>query len=329
MAGEKVFTKTPPEGWVRDDSKVPGIGTDSDGIKEWAGWGFASKDWWASTAGNQRRVEWMNASGTVMIADPDEWDDAGHVQGLFNVYMTTSDISLAGQTAESLVLTFDSSWRPEAFDDGEPSFPVDADGNKINNQTGIVTLTYDNGSPIELIHWDSDSSGPYYKADGDYINEAVVVPLGKPIGRGQAEVDLRHGETRPTIGGGPLDNIAIGVPPFVSGIVSDGVSFTTRISEALGKSVNDALPIKVELDGKTVTGVEITREDERVFVKYNQAPEIFPPNSKHTVQITFTSNEGKQIVDTAEFVAPSYTTALRHTHDGDRDDHGKGLPNGR
>src|SRR5262245_3898539 len=85
LQGNKVWTKTPPPGWTRDDSKVPGVGTALDGVTEWAGWGFADKNWWVSTAGDQRRSEWAFGQGVVMIADPDEWDDAAHEQGLYNV----------------------------------------------------------------------------------------------------------------------------------------------------------------------------------------------------------------------------------------------------
>ena len=162
LAGDKVWTNVPPDGWLWDNSKVPGVGTALDGITEWAGWGFANKDWWVTTAGNQRRVEWTFGQGTVMIADPDEWDDAGHVQGLYAVDVTTAAINLAGATANSLVLAFDSSWRPEARDDGEPSFPVGPGGERINNQTGTIALSYNDGPLNEVLRWDSVPDSGFY-----------------------------------------------------------------------------------------------------------------------------------------------------------------------
>src|SRR5690348_565762 len=43
-AGTKVWGKTPPAGWVADDSKMPGFGVSTtDGVVEWAGWSFANK----------------------------------------------------------------------------------------------------------------------------------------------------------------------------------------------------------------------------------------------------------------------------------------------
>src|SRR5687767_15062498 len=118
LAGSQVWTKTPPAGWVGDSSKMPGVGNPStDGITEWAGWSFANKDWWVTAAGNQRRVEFTLGRGAVMIGDPDEWDDAPHPQGLFETTMATKTISLTGVAANSLILFYDSSWRPEAKDD--------------------------------------------------------------------------------------------------------------------------------------------------------------------------------------------------------------------
>ncbi|MCI0536301.1 MAG: hypothetical protein L0Z50_13860, partial [Verrucomicrobiales bacterium] len=307
LQGDRVWTKTPPAGWTKDDSKVPGVGTARDGVTEWAGWGFADKNWWVRTAGDQRRSEWSFGQGTVMIADPDEWDDAAHDQGLYNVFVGTPDIALAGQAANSLVLTFDSSWRPEAFDDGLPNFPVSEDGSRTNNQTGVITVTFDAASPVEVVRWDSDSNSPTFKADGEFINEAVVVPLNNPAGAQKLALNFAMLYAA-NDWWWSVDNIAVGVPPFVTGVTADGVSFAVRITEALGKTVKDSPAATAELDGQAVAPVEITRDGARVSVRYSQAPEIFPPGSRHTVKVKFTNNEDKVIEDSVEFIAPSYTT---------------------
>ena len=79
LAGDEVWTDTPPTGWAIDDSGVPGVGDPAtDGVTEWAGWAFTNKEWWTQTAGDQRRSEFVLAQGTVAVADPDEWDDAPH-----------------------------------------------------------------------------------------------------------------------------------------------------------------------------------------------------------------------------------------------------------
>ncbi len=308
LVGEKVWTKKAPAGWLADDSGVPGVGDKAqDGVTEWAGWSFADKSWWTRTAGDQRRSEFLFGQGAVMIADPDEWDDAGHKQGLFNTYVSTPPINVTGQAVNSLVLAFDSSWRPEAFDDGAPSFPVGPDGEKTNNQTGVITVSFDGARPIEVLRWDSDSSSPTYHADGDFINEAVLVPIANSANAKSMVVKFGM-EKAANDWWWAVDNIAIGVPPLVTGIAADGVSFSLRISEALNKKVDEAKGITMELDGKAVTGAQVTRDGERIMVKYTQAPEVFPPSSRHEVKVKFTTAEGKQVQDTAEFVAPSYTT---------------------
>ena len=170
LAGDNVWTKAGPEGWTIDDSGVPGAGTDLDGVTEWAGWSFADKDWWVNAAGDQRRSEFVNSTGTAMIADPDEWDDQDHADsaanGWYDTFASTPAISLAGIEANSVTLDFDSSWRPE-FDDNY-------------HQTANVTVSYDGADPVEVLLWESDSNSPNYHDAAP--NEHVSLNLGNPEG---------------------------------------------------------------------------------------------------------------------------------------------------
>ena len=100
VAGTAVWTDIPPAGWINDASGVPGVDNPAnDGVTEWAGWGFANKAWWVQTAGDQRRSEFTLGQGTVAIADPDEWDDAGHPgpssADPYDVWLSTSPIDLS------------------------------------------------------------------------------------------------------------------------------------------------------------------------------------------------------------------------------------------
>ncbi len=305
LAGTAVWTKTPPAGWTLDDSKMPGFGnSSSNGVTEWAGWSFANKNWWVSTAGDQRRSEFSFGSGNVMIADPDEWDDATHTQGLWDATATVVPIGITNAPANSLVLAYDSSWRPEATDDGEPNFPVDADGNRINDQTGYITAAFDGATATEVQRWDSIGDSPNYH---DHMpNESVIVPLNNPAGAKNLVLKIGM-EKAANDWWWAVDNLAVGVPPFAGGIAADGVSFTVRIVEALGKSVDQSKGVTATLDGKAVTPVTLTKDGNYLMVKYSQAPEIFVPGSKHSVKLSYTSNEGKALEDTVEFVAPSYT----------------------
>jgi|GEM_PF-664771 len=308
-AGTKVWTKTAPAGWLADDSGVPGVWDRAvDGVTEWAGWGFANKDWWVATAGGQRRSEWTFGTGTVMIADPDEWDDAAHVSGLLNTYITTPVITAPNVAANSLVLAFDSSWRPEFSDDGLPNFPVDETGRRLNNQTGKVLVSY-NGQPfVEVLKWDSDPESPTFKKDGDFINEQVLLPLGNPAGVTKLSVKFGMVDAA-NDWWWAVDNIAVGVPPLVTGVIADGVSFSIKIGEIAGKTVDLSKPITVELDGKVVVASAAVRENDRVVINYNQSPEVFAPGSTHTVKVKFTNNEGRQVEDMGRFTAPGYSVA--------------------
>ena len=311
--GERVWTKTPPTGWSLDDSQMPGFGTPeyaaNDGRTEWAGWAFADVRWWP-TVDNQRRVEFLNATGGAAIADPDEWDDATHLKGLFNSFITSPQITVAGKAANSLVLAFDSSWRPEGFDDGGANWPVGDDGTAINNQTAVITAQWDNGAPIEVVRWDSDSQdkaeGDYFKADNEFINEAALAALNNPAGA--QKLTLKFGMINAANDWWwAIDNVAVGEPPFVSAASATGVGFTVRLREGLGKKVNDDAAITGKLDGQTVT-VTDTRDGEQVFVSHDQSPKIFEPGSTHNAEVTFSTSDGRQVTDSATFVAPRFTT---------------------
>jgi len=167
--GDEVWTNAPPTGWSINNSGIPGIGNPAtNGVDEWAGWSFANKDWWVTAAGDQGRGGFSRGQGTVMIADPDEWDDdagqentmrnqiatAPTPDDLYDSFITTRSISIpAGIPAGRIKLSFDSSWLPEGFDDLDES----------NNQTATIKVKYNNvANPIEVLHWDSDPEGDFY-----------------------------------------------------------------------------------------------------------------------------------------------------------------------
>jgi hypothetical protein len=198
-AFEQGWTNRPPAGWIVDNSQFlatiisaenpddDGDGyADLDGRTEWAGWSFANKDFWLA-ADNQTRDQFTLASGNVAIADPDEWDDQSHLKSLFNSFLKTPEISLAGIAPGTAFLKFASSWRPEGFDDRSPSdsttgFPtLNNDGTTaINNQTAIITVKFDNGAPVQVLKYDSKDGSPTFKPDAQ--NEQVLLPLNNPAG---------------------------------------------------------------------------------------------------------------------------------------------------
>lgn len=183
LAGSNVWTKTAPAGWVADDAGMPGSFADpnTNGVKEWFGWTFANKAWWAETAGGQGREQFTLGSGNVMIADPDEWDDGphpdvddqtGNTAGcgdalnpcMFDTFITTPLITIpAGIPAGKIKIAFDSSWDAEGNDDS----PFLA-----NNQQATVNVSYNGGAPVNVLTFDSvPNPSPNYH--GTAYSEAV------------------------------------------------------------------------------------------------------------------------------------------------------------
>ncbi|MBN2313906.1 MAG: hypothetical protein JXM79_08240 [Sedimentisphaerales bacterium] len=181
LAGDAVWTDTPPEGWSVDESGIPGIGDpNTDGVTEWAGWAFADKDWWVETAGDQDRSLFTLGSGIVAIADSDEWDDADRIDtpiadDPYDTWLSTPAIDITSAEAGTVQLKFDSSWRPE-FDDNY-------------HQTASITASFDGGDPFEVLLWESDEASPNYKPYA--TNETIIVDLGNP--EGAASVVLTFG----------------------------------------------------------------------------------------------------------------------------------------
>jgi hypothetical protein len=168
--GDEVWTNVPPVGWTIDNSGMPGQGDPStDGVKEWSGWSFANKDWWVAAAGDQDRSQFNRGHGTVMVADPDEWDDQdGTERGmitpvdLYDTLISTPVINIpAGIPAGRIKLSFDSSWRDEGMDDV----------GGINNQTATITARYDGGAKMEVLTWDSDPESDTFH--NDFPNERI------------------------------------------------------------------------------------------------------------------------------------------------------------
>ncbi|MEL6768129.1 MAG: hypothetical protein AAFP17_13185 [Pseudomonadota bacterium] len=172
-----VWSETPPTGWTVDNSGVPGQGDPTEGIEDWEGWAFVDEDFWLS-ADDQQRSQFRDGfgEGTIAVADPDEWDDIGDpadTLGFFDAFLTTPEIDISAAPAGSLHLEFASSWRDEAFDDGDD---FNANG---NNQTATIRVSYDGGTTYEeVLRWESDPTSAFFKDDAP--NEMVMVALDNP-----------------------------------------------------------------------------------------------------------------------------------------------------
>jgi hypothetical protein len=163
-----VWNGVGPDGWVLNNAGMPGQGNPAtDGVRDWAGWAFVDKEHWLK-ADDQNRSFFTKASGNLMVADPDEWQDAPvSPEELFDTFVTTKVINIpAGTPAGKVKLAFDSSWRPEAQDDL----------GGINNQTATIKVSYNGGAKTSVLTWDSIPGSPTYHPDAE--NESVLLDLG-------------------------------------------------------------------------------------------------------------------------------------------------------
>ncbi len=165
VANADAFTHAPPAGWSIVNS-MPGLGQgDGVGVFEWEGWSFTDVSWWTTIAADQQRSQFTNATGTIAVADPDEWDDLGNPRpenlGTYNTFLSTGPIPLAGIGADGLRLRFDSSWRDE------------------DNQRVNITVSYDGMPATEVLRWTS-TAGPDFHDDA--TNEFVDIGLNNPAG---------------------------------------------------------------------------------------------------------------------------------------------------
>lgn len=147
------WTNVPPTGWVRDQGTTP-VGNPV----EFFGWTFHDRNSWTITEGDQLRSAWVGGSGTVMVADPDAYDDGTNVdETLYNVNILTPVISLTDVAANSVLIAFDSSFRAE-----EPMIAtLDV---TFNGTTFTNLLTYD-GNILP---------------DGDLFNDPISIAVNNP-----------------------------------------------------------------------------------------------------------------------------------------------------
>ncbi|MEM7383715.1 MAG: LamG-like jellyroll fold domain-containing protein [Verrucomicrobiota bacterium] len=168
MASDAAWTPSGPEGWTVDNSRMPLVDGEVIGTTEWRGWTFADPAWWASVD-NQRRSEFTKASGAAAVADPDEWDDVGSPArvGTFESYLVSPSFDVTSAAGGIARLSFDFSWRP------------------WGNQTGNVTLVFDDGDPQEVFRLDTATT------TDDMTNESETLLL--PIPADATTAVLRFG----------------------------------------------------------------------------------------------------------------------------------------
>jgi len=151
------WTPALPAGWNMTFSGPPG-----DPV-EFQGWRAMDVDSWIATEGNQERATWsralIGAHDTVLVADPDAYDDITNVDtGLFNTWITTPAVDLSTVVASSVTIAFDSFWRNEV------------------TQVGTLEVSFNGGGSYStLLTYD-----PNLFADGQVVDERPLLNVGNP-----------------------------------------------------------------------------------------------------------------------------------------------------
>ena len=166
LQGGQEFTATPPSGWTVDNSAMP-----FGGAPEWRGWTFANKNFWTGEGG-QNRANFTKGTGTIAVADTDEWDDyAVWPNNSFNGKLLSTPIDLTTVAPNSVTLDFDSSFRPETGGSYTPYTP--------DNMQGFLDVSYDGGTT-----WSNlltlDSSNTLGTATAANVDEHRTVSVPNP-----------------------------------------------------------------------------------------------------------------------------------------------------
>ncbi|MFE3991289.1 alkaline phosphatase family protein [Streptomyces goshikiensis] len=154
-AGVKGFTHTPPAGWAVDNTKM-GTG----GVTEWAGWAFATDEFWSQSQRDQWRELNVRSRDVFAVADSDEWDDKSHT-GTFDSTLITPKWPVTGGGTKTL--TYQSHYRHEA------------------GQTAQVLVSYDGGAPAVV---------KTYTADALAKSEALTLQV--PAGATDVQIRFRY-----------------------------------------------------------------------------------------------------------------------------------------
>ncbi|MFG2618197.1 alkaline phosphatase family protein [Streptomyces sp. NPDC048507] len=170
-AATKGFTHTPPAGWAVDNSKM-GTG----GVTEWAGWAFATDEFWSQSQRDQWRELNVRSRDVFAVADSDEWDDKSHT-GTFDSTLVTPKWSVTGGTTRTLA--FQTHYRHEA------------------GQTAQVLVSYDGGAATVVKNYTADA-----------VAKAESLTLQVPAGATDVQVRFRYSGTNNWYW--TVDNVTLG-----------------------------------------------------------------------------------------------------------------------
>jgi hypothetical protein len=229
------WTADLPAGWTRDNTTTP-----EGGPVEFLGFTFLNKDSWIATEGNQDRNLFTRGNGTVMVSDPDAYDDMGEIDpNLYNVFIRTPPIPLANVVPGTVTLSFDNSFRP------------------YDTMTASVEVSFDNGTNWTSLLSMNSANVPGGDSSLERVNEAVSLPLNNPAGATSAIV--RYGMTE---AGNDwwwaVDNIAVNATLDVPGVKLVGATGSGG-EEGGANTANDETLFNVAFANNPVTTTKILK----------------------------------------------------------------------
>jgi nitrogen fixation-related uncharacterized protein len=312
-----VWSATTP-GWTTDNTLstyngmptvtpgVPGVGVADFGVDEWEGWRFANKSFWAAVDDQQRSSfgTTSGASGTIAVADPDEYFDLGGGQNhpVHGGYYSSSLVSPTFPVVASgfYGVGFDSSWRPESFDDA-------ALGDTIlsqNNQAIEIIAVFNNGS-TQVVRWNSDPADPNYKSDAtDQHFPADGSQLFFEAPAGATEATLRFNIANAANDWWwAVDNIQVNDLTGAAGTVL----MEDFEDTPLGDSVNERLGAGARVTGNPGSSTTILGTDYPTTARPSAFTHNAPANWTRDVTIDL-ANEGDNNVGVYEWEGWSFTT---------------------
>ena len=229
VQGTNVWSDKPPEGW-----EITKENPEDLGMPEWRTWAIVDLSWWTQTAGDQQRSQFTSDQndgkgiGKGAVSDPDEWDDwdvNGDPDALsdWNGHLNTPPINIVGAAENSLILTFDSSWRPE------------------DTQTAVVTVSFDGGNEERILLFESSGTQTLVTIptldknqealnDLEQVNETLEIPINNPADA--AEIIISFGVIDATNDWWwAIDNVKLTSTEFVATDVEPREKLTVKWAE--------------------------------------------------------------------------------------------------
>lgn len=285
---------------------IPGQGVADYGVDEWEGWTFPRKDFWQTAAGDQRRTEFTNGVGNVAVVDPDEYYDLGDPDdpahgGYYNASMVSPSIPVAGGGFYGV--GFDSSWRPEAFDDSTPTL------SNVNNQEVEVIATFNDpaNTSIQVTKWNSDTTSPNFKNNATnehFAADGVALPfINAPAGATSMTLKFNIANAG-NDWWWAIDNVR------VDDLLSPGTVFTEDFEAphvTLGDSVNERLGAGAKVTSAPGTATSILGTNYPTSSRPNSFTHT-PPTNWNVTNTLDAANDGDNNQGVYEWEGWSFAT---------------------